>query len=512
MNKPLKQNQPIQESNKNKDKHQIPIVQPTGFEGLEQPSGGEQNLDEFELLYSAIQNFENKTTSSFNEEVVRDAKFWEESKSPSPKQLHVKSLASIPIGRGSDLDSAIKSYRKQLKDRRKNIRHLEETKVRYGFDIPLHVKNGLEEENLESKELEIKIEALCKERSLQSRYEAELQIFTFLRQQFVIAQRGKSISNADILTIAEKMYPDHFNKESILLSSLPANLARQFENKNLIDEEISVLEPLTGVDIELNPELLKLRLAGLYDAKNRFERGDPPTNLPWPKTEESISLPRFPGNADSLHIFKLDGDRNMRIHILRKPSKMAGEPGGAISIYEDYLGFGDGPNIAQEVRMAITYYRTWDSDQFNLSGSHPNLKETLRQLSNNPNVRLCNLCGNGRKTGCYRLPDCTLFVRFYDEKDQNKDRLKAYNALHIPVCEVLKVLEVKSVVKATDLHNCSVPDWMFGELFNRAMLGSCWIKKEVVEDIYKVFVERCMPEKIGHLIHTQVYRPKDFGI
>jgi hypothetical protein len=405
----------------------------------------------------------------------------------------------VPIGRGSELNREIESKRAQLKEMKERIR-LRETQIeKQGGSTfaPSHLVTQSKAECEEAQTLESVIGALDQERRLQSRYEIELGTLAPLRGELAIAQ-GYQPDNAHLLAVANRLYPGLFNRESVLLGLSPDHLARQFEGVAAIEQERERLEQAASVS-DKTP-LLKIRLANLLAARTEKQPGDLP-----PFVDNShIKLPQL-ANGSSFFDITLGQDWYHRISLIRLPSTEPSEFKGGLNLREIYR-----PNTLEKARLTLIYYRAWSPGPFSLSDNR-DLQTILLQLEKQLCSRFCREC-DCEQTSHYRLPNCALFLRFYDETELTEDRLQTYRLLHIPFCRVLDA-EAWSMTPAHKnvldedgiLHNHSIPDWMFGELFNRKMVGSAWIDNQHLHYIYRV-LKSVPPQEVSFIMHSQIYK------
>lgn len=246
-----------------------------------------------------------------------------------------------------------------------------------------------------------------------------------------------------------------------------------------------------------NTPLLKKRLDYLIAANSKKNQQNSVT--PIPIVNPNVDLPHFVGD-NRVYDIKLGDGWNMRITPVGRPS--IDQPlGTGISVREVYP-----PNTTEKARLTLTYYQAWPSGQFSFSDD---LYVTLRQLE----CQLCNsICRNrdSEPTSYYRLPNCVLFLRFYDETELAEDRLQAHRLLHIPFCYVLdtkawSMPDFKNVLDEDGLlYTHSIPDWMFGELFHRKMVGSTWLDHQSLKYTYDV-LRSCLPKEV-FIIHSQIYK------
>jgi hypothetical protein len=162
--------------------------------------------------------------------------------------------------------------------------------------------------------------------------------------------------------------------------------------------------------------------------------------------------------------------------------------------------------IMQKLHIAITFYVPWHFGHFSLS-KNTDLTNNLLRLKS----RLCKLCKKALRgeTSSYRLPSCILFLRFYDETEQLEDRLQT-TLPHIPFCKVLESGSLtddgeNAIDERGRMYNCSIPDWVFGELFKRQMVGSNWLEQGDLQTVYEV-LRKAVPKKVGFILHSQFYK------
>lgn len=451
---------------------------------------------------------ESGTPSPGNQPPVTMQPGEETSKEPE-RPTAVSRVISVPVGRTMALSEKIEGLRDQLDQTEENIQHLEHQAAFWGGELALGVgeSNQLTSARSDVERFTSRITALEEEQRLQSRYEIELGIYAVIRQTMAIAQgnplMGGSISNTQVIALTERLFPSFFNRESILLGLLPGNLARQFGSQELIDKEVKEIDTHIRVAEESDSQLLRERKNALAYARDVLQQGGMPLAPPWSEISDDIDtpLPRFPEKAGPQHSYEIGDGRFLRFCVLPQKTGAGQELGvGAIGLHEEYL-----PGTAEKLRLTISYCTAWTSGQFSLD-ENPDLKIEIQALSR----RLCGLCTKyrGDVTSSYRLPPCTLFLRFYDQTELLEDRFKASRLLNIPMCKVLeaesRTKDHKLVLKASDLYTCSIPDWMFGELFSRGMIGSRWIRAQDLEQVYKVLKDD-MPKDVGWVVHSQVY-------
>lgn len=77
-----------------------------------------------------------------------------------------------------------------------------------------------------------------------------------------------------------------------------------------------------------------------------------------------------------------------------------------------------------------------------------------------------------------------LFLR-PTSKMQNSDSKMVSTGLHIPVCEVKKIMESERSLTKDSVKGKNVSYKIFDELFNARMIGSRWLTYDEHIDFYK---------------------------
>lgn len=415
-------------------------------------------------------------------------------------RLKLSSTISVPIGRNIKLKQDIQDNKAELNLTRENIRKLKTQIAQQGGTLyaPHNLDVMKESEEKKERNLELIYNALVGEHYLQSRYETELCAFALLRGELAIA-KGNSYSRNDVFALANRLYPNLFDQNSVLLGLSPKHLSNKFDDVRLIDSEIKKLQAVISAYPEA--KLLTARLESLLAAKQSKQGGTNQSEDEFEFYNNDVNLPRFSDDISSSFDLGIGENWYLRISVVPTSTEIGQDVNDAIVFRENY------PTTTETVHIAITYYKPWNLGQFSLS-SDPDLMNTMLKFKG----QLCQLCkaNANATTSDYRLPTCTLFLRFYNESEQFEDRFKTSGLLHIPVCRALNAQEMADTYENVlnengKLYNCSVPDWMFAELFKRQMLGSNWINSRKLWKIYDV-LKSDIPNQVGFIIHSQIYR------
>ncbi len=135
------------------------------------------------------------------------------------------------------------------------------------------------------------------------------------------------------------------------------------------------------------------------------------------------------------------------------------------------------------VRFLHMQYKTWDNKTLNFkAGSLDAQVEKLEQ-----NLCKSGFCHNeeGNKSiKNYRLPYCCAFLR-PTSKLQNSDSKMVSTGLHIPICEVKKIMEKDKSLNKDNIKGKNVSYKIFDELFNARMIGSRWLTYEEHTKFYE---------------------------
>jgi len=173
--------------------------------------------------------------------------------------------------------------------------------------------------------------------------------------------------------------------------------------------------------------------------------------------------------------YKLDSNNVLRLRLLHPDN--AENIIGADLIYE-HLDTKSG-----QIRFLHMQYKTWNNKTLNFKAG--SLNAQIDKMSKN----LCQAgyCGNerGKKNiKGYRLPYCCAFLR-PTSKLQSSDSKMVSTGLHVPICEVKKIMETEKSLNKKNVSGKNVSYKIFDELFNARMIGSRWLTYEEHTNFYK---------------------------
>ncbi|HEX7902631.1 MAG TPA: hypothetical protein VF487_02050 [Chitinophagaceae bacterium] len=154
---------------------------------------------------------------------------------------------------------------------------------------------------------------------------------------------------------------------------------------------------------------------------------------------------------------------------------------GADLIYEQYN------EENKKVRIVAMQYKIWENEILYFSQSG-NLEGQLKRMEK---CFCCsNLCSDGKNVKVtsldYRFPYCCAFLRPTD-KLQNPNKLIT-SGYHLPIC---KVNDVKTkgykdyTIQLNNIKKSAIKTQTFEELFDAELLGSRWLEKKELEDLYR---------------------------
>jgi hypothetical protein len=173
--------------------------------------------------------------------------------------------------------------------------------------------------------------------------------------------------------------------------------------------------------------------------------------------------------------YKLDNHNILRLRLLHPDN--AENILGADLIYE-HLDTKSG-----HVRFLHMQYKTWNNKSLNFKAG------SLDAQIDKMDKHLCKsgFCNNedgNKKLKNYRMPYCCAFLR-PTSKLQNSDSKMVSTGLHIPVCEVKKIMETEKSLNKDNIQGKNVSYKIFDELFNARMIGSRWLTYEEHTKFYE---------------------------
>ena len=173
--------------------------------------------------------------------------------------------------------------------------------------------------------------------------------------------------------------------------------------------------------------------------------------------------------------YRLDTDNILRLRLLHPDN--AENIIGADLIYEHL------DTSSERIRFLHMQYKAWDNKSLNFKAG--SLDAQIKKMDKN----LCRAgyCKNDKGTKSingYRLPYCCAFLR-PTSKLQNSDSKMVSTGLHIPICQVKKIMKNEKSLNKKNVQGKNVSFKIFDELFNAQMIGSRWLTYEEHTNFYK---------------------------
>jgi len=149
---------------------------------------------------------------------------------------------------------------------------------------------------------------------------------------------------------------------------------------------------------------------------------------------------------------------------------------GADLIYEQY-------NLkTKKVRIISLQYKAWDTKRIYIDDRSK--KQVVKLESNYCNTGLCHGYDGQKHPINYRFPYCATFLR-PTSRLYNQESKLVTTGIHIPICEIQKLLSKSNSFTKDDAYNKNISHSMFDELFNNNMIGSKWINIVDLEKFYQ---------------------------
>lgn len=173
--------------------------------------------------------------------------------------------------------------------------------------------------------------------------------------------------------------------------------------------------------------------------------------------------------------YKLDEKNILRIRLLHPDN--AENIIGADLIYE-HLDTKSG-----YVRFLHMQYKMWDNKSLNFKAG--SLDAQIEKMAKNLcKSGFCNNSEGNKGSKNYRLPYCCAFLR-PTSKLQNSDSKMVSTGMHIPICEVKKIMENEKSLNKQNVKGKNISYKVFDELFNAKMIGSRWLTYEEHTKFYE---------------------------
>ncbi len=173
--------------------------------------------------------------------------------------------------------------------------------------------------------------------------------------------------------------------------------------------------------------------------------------------------------------YKLDNNNVLRIRLLHPDN--AENILGADLIYE-HLDTKSG-----YVRFLHMQYKTWNNKSLNFKAG--SLDAQIDKMEKNLcRSGFCSSTEGSKSAKKYRLPYCSAFLR-PTSKLQSSDSKMVSTGLHIPICEVKKIMENEKSLSKENVKGRNISYKIFDELFNSKMIGSRWLTYEEHTKFYE---------------------------
>lgn len=326
------------------------------------------------------------------------------------------------------------------------------------------------------------------------RRDISFQLVNALREVVSISKKlNQPISYEQTLDLIQDLNPEIYNSVTILMDRKNENDWVKFykELADVQSTENTVVDPIDLIKKDLE-ELNKIALnkgnkrflnKRIRDYKNAIEYFQPR------KISEHKILNRdvYIAERKDLKIrnkiyereefidYKLDNKNVLRIRLLHPDN--AENILGADLIYE-HLDTKSG-----YVRFLHMQYKTWNNKSLNFKAG--SLDAQIEKMEKH----LCKagFCSNeegSKSTKNYRLPFCCAFLR-PTSKLQSSDSKMVSTGLHIPICEVKKIMENEKSLNRDNVKGKNISYKIFDELFNSRMIGSRWLTFEEHTKFYE---------------------------
>lgn len=135
----------------------------------------------------------------------------------------------------------------------------------------------------------------------------------------------------------------------------------------------------------------------------------------------------------------------------------------------------------QKMRFIHLQYKIWDDKKFSIKNERE-LKQQTRIQNTFCKTGLCQLTKENAIT--FRFPACSAYYRPTTNK-QRKDSSIVTTGIHLPACEVKRLLAAKSAITKASLYENAISNSSFDELFRNGFIGSDWLDIEYVQKFYQ---------------------------
>ena len=334
----------------------------------------------------------------------------------------------------------------------------------------------------------------------------EWSLITASRELLSIIKRNPNIKYEDAIKFAKQISPEILNNTRI-----GANRRNRLEK--IYDKYVfEAIGKSRQQGSEINPEaLIEIRITEIERLLQHFTQDDESPQilkreaddlkmLLRPEFDRFLELRRVTENQAILrdafrkrpekiwidtHLGKFNTYVDKENHTVFRVAVLHPNPSEAITgtdlIYEQY------DESTEKVRIVAIQYKIWENEVLYFSQAG-NLNDQLKKMAK----CFCgdNYCkdssGNNISTAQYRLPYCCAFLKPTD-KLQNPNKLTT-TGYHLPICKVDSVKQKalrEYMISLGSISQTAIKAQTFEELFNAEILGSRWLDKQELEELYR---------------------------
>ena len=326
------------------------------------------------------------------------------------------------------------------------------------------------------------------------RRDIAFQMVNALREVVSISRKlNQPISYEQTLDLVQDLDPDIYESVSTLLhrknesdwvkyykelADVQSTTEKEINPVELIEKDLEELNNIT-----LNKDNKRFLKKRIRDYKNAIEYFQPRklsehkilNRDTYIAEREDLKIKNKIYEREEFIDYRLDTNNVLRLRLLHPDN--AENIIGADLIYEHL------DTKSNRIRFLHIQYKTWDNKNLNFKAG--SLSAQIEKMEKN----LCKsgYCSNdkGKKSiKGYRLPYCCAFLR-PTSKLQNSDSKMVSTGLHVPICEVKKIMETDKSLNKKNVKGKNISYKIFDELFNARMIGSRWLTFEEHTNFYK---------------------------
>ncbi|MDD3878331.1 MAG: hypothetical protein PHT69_17055 [Bacteroidales bacterium] len=254
----------------------------------------------------------------------------------------------------------------------------------------------------------------------------------------------------------------------------------QFSPTDIIQEEINEHQDL--LEKSNDPDSLKFIKSKIRELKGALEYFQPRRisehkilNRDFNSTLKNEYFNNKIYENECFKDYELSDDRILRLRLLH-PDKEE-EILGADLIYE-YFDL-----LEDKVRFVHLQYKTWEEKTLYLNQG--NITAQINKMIDSIcNSGFCRDNIGNKYSDNYRLPYCSAFFRPTNKIQENDSRLIS-TGIHIPMCEVIKLMNKEGKITYSNIRDNYITYKNFTDLFISNLLGSRWIPISMLEKYYK---------------------------